>query len=105
MKSAFSLILVFGLVFHPAFLRAAEATDASAQKAADAAVAAEDSAKGSADLDAGADAGDWELGKDDLAAEDEDLKMDEEEGLKKDAASVPAVNGAAVSEGGSAKPV
>ena len=91
MKSVFALLLVFGLVFHPAFLRAEEAADASAKKAMDTSLTA-DSAKGS-DLDAGTD--DWELGKDDLAAEDEDLKLDEDMDAKKEAAVPSAAESSA----------
>ena len=86
MKSVFALFLVMGIIFQPAFLMAAD--EAAAKKpAGDAAVAADDKA----DLE------DWELGKDDLAAEDEDLKLDEEDdATAKDAeAAVPAVPAAA----------
>ncbi len=89
MKSTLVLmLLVFGLLFHPAFLLAA---DDAAPKAADAAVAAETSVEGGADIDAGGNLGDWELGKDDLAAEDEDLKLDEEEDAKTDVVAPDAV--------------
>ena len=82
------MFLIFGLVFHPAFLSAAEpAPDAAAKKAADAVVAEEDAG---ADLDAGDKMDDWELGKDDLAAEDEDLKLDDEEETAAKDAKAPA---------------
>ena len=93
MKSIFALFLVLGIVFQPAFLSAAEPA-ADAKKTADAAVAKTEAADES-DLDAGME--DWELGKDDVAADDEDLKLDEEEDAKKDAAAeapAPAANSA-----------
>ncbi len=79
------MFLILGLVFHPAFLSAAE----EAAPAAKAAVTDEDAA-----LDAGENVEDWELGKDDLAAEDEDLLLEDEDAATADAAvpAVPATN-------------
>ncbi len=88
MKSLFSLLMVLGLIFQPALLSAAEeAATAPAKKATDAAAPTEKKA-GAADENLE----DWELGADDLSAQDEDdAALDEEDGAAaKDAAKAPA---------------
>ena len=84
MKSVFALLLVFGLVFHPALLSAVEqATDtkkakgpAIEEKATTDAKLDEDLPSDDEDL---ANGEDWELDKEDLAEGEEDVDINEKE--------------------------
>ena len=87
MKKFWSLFLIFGLVFHPAFLSAAEEGAPVAKKAAVAAAEGVDNE----DLAAAEDsAEDWDLGEEDTAAEDEDLDLADDTAAKKADTAVDA---------------